>query len=102
MRNLYGNFSMFDTWFLKKYPSSVLANPYFLDWRVFGQNMRYLLFCLFLQRCRTSGALSKYNYSIFIILNLFSLEIPTGRVVIYDFDPMRAKDFSPLQMKNLR
>jgi len=41
----------------KKHPPSVLANPYFLDWHRSGQNPEYLLFCSFLQRCRTSGAL---------------------------------------------
>jgi len=76
---------MFSMWFKK-----ITLHPF---WRIlifligiFSAKTRGIFFCPFLQRCRTSGSLLKYHYSIFIILNLFPHEILKGRVVIFDFD----------------
>ena len=51
-------------WFKKNHHLTVLANPQFLDWRHFGQNPETIRF-LYLQRCRTSGAVCSY-YSFYI------------------------------------
>jgi hypothetical protein len=60
-------------WLKKNHHLTVLANPQFLDRRHFGQNLETIQF-LYLQRCRTSGAISSYStfdihHSKFIIHN---------------------------------
>jgi hypothetical protein len=47
-------------WLKKIHPITVLANPQFPDRRHFGQNPETIRF-LYLQRCRTSGAISSYS-----------------------------------------
>ena len=68
-------------WFKKNHHLTVLANPQFLHWRQFGQNPETIRF-LYLQRCRTSGAVCSYStfiiqYSSFIIrhFDISSFEI---------------------------
>gem|GEM_PF-2132308 len=54
-------------WLKKIHSLTVLENPQLPDWRHFGQNSETIQF-LYLQRCRTPGAIS--SNSTFIIRHL--------------------------------
>jgi hypothetical protein len=82
-------------WLKKIHSLTVLANPQFLDWRHFGQNPETILF-LYLQRCRTSGAIS--SYSTFII-TIFIIHHST--FIIRQFD-IRQFDSSTFIILNFR
>jgi hypothetical protein len=79
-------------WFKKIHHLTVLANPQFPDWRQFGQNPETIRF-LYLQRCRTSGAI--FSYSTFIIrYSSFIIHYSTiRRFIVRQFDNYTIRHF---------
>jgi len=59
LKNFY-KISSFCVFLVQKQHPNVLANTFFYNWRLFGQNSETIRF-LSLQRCRTAGALIGLN-----------------------------------------
>jgi len=78
---------------VKKNIQTVLANPHSFDWRPFGQNLETKPL-VFLQRCRTSGALEAPNlcgYVFYVGYVVIKISQPFWRTRILLIDVLSAK-----------